>query len=57
MGITNSNKQIDTLQIGCDGTLKVTLALSALLTSRPTRRTSSSSWTVQAAWQEARSQI
>ena len=29
MGITNSNKQIDTPQIGCDGTLKVTLALSA----------------------------
>ena len=26
MGITNSNKQIDTLQIGCDGTLKVTLS-------------------------------
>ena len=29
MGITNSNKQIDTTQINCDGTLKVTLALSA----------------------------
>lgn len=29
MGITNSNKQIDVTQIDCDGTLKVTLALSA----------------------------
>ena len=29
MGITNSNKQIDTAQIDCEGTLKVTLALSA----------------------------
>ena len=29
MGITNSNKQIDALQIDCSGTLKVTLALSA----------------------------
>lgn len=38
MGITNSNKQIDTLQIGCDGTLKVTLALSAApdIASNPT---------------------
>ena len=38
MGITNSNKQIDTLQIGCDGTLKVTLALSASpdIASNPT---------------------
>lgn len=38
MGITNSNKQIDTLQIGCDGTLKVTLALSAApdISSNPT---------------------
>lgn len=29
MGITNSNKQIDTARINCGGTLKVTLALSA----------------------------
>ncbi len=29
MGITNSNKQIDVTQIDCNGTLKVTLALSA----------------------------
>ena len=29
MGITNSNKQIDVNQIGCDGTLKVTISLSA----------------------------
>lgn len=38
MGITNSNKQIDTLQIVCDGTLKVTLALSASpdIASNPT---------------------
>ena len=38
MGITNSNKQIDTPQIGCDGTLKVTLALSASpdIASNPT---------------------
>lgn len=38
MGITNSNKQIDALQIGCDDTLKVTLALSATpdIASNPT---------------------
>lgn len=29
MGITNSNKQVDVTQISCDGTVKVTLALSA----------------------------
>ena len=29
MGITNSNKQINVNAIECDGTLKVTLALSA----------------------------
>lgn len=29
MGITNSNKQIDSTQIDCEGTLKVTLALAA----------------------------
>ena len=29
MGITNSNKQIDVTQIDCEGTLKVTLGLSA----------------------------
>lgn len=29
MGITNSNKQIDVDQISCDGTLRVTLAVSA----------------------------
>ena len=29
MGITNSNKEINLSQIDCDGTLKVTLALSA----------------------------
>ncbi len=28
MGITNSNKEINLSQIDCDGTLKVTLALS-----------------------------
>lgn len=38
MGITNSNKQIDTTQINCDGTLKVTLALAASpdISSNPT---------------------
>ena len=36
MGITNSNKQIDTLQIGCDGALKVTEAIS-VLSAFPTR--------------------
>lgn len=38
MGITNSNKQIDTTQIDCEGTLKVTLALSAApdIASNPT---------------------
>ena len=38
MGITNSNKQTDAHQIGCDGTLKVTLALSAApdIVSNPT---------------------
>ncbi len=38
MGITNSNKQIDALQIDCSGTLKVTLALSAApdISSNPT---------------------
>ena len=30
MGITNSNKEINLSQIDCDGTLKVTLALSAV---------------------------
>ena len=29
MGVTNSNKQINVNSIGCDGTLRVTLALSA----------------------------
>lgn len=38
MGITNSNKQIDVTQIDCEGTLKVTLALSAApdISSNPT---------------------
>ncbi|HIZ56644.1 MAG TPA: VWA domain-containing protein [Firmicutes bacterium] len=38
MGITNSNKQIDVTQIDCQGTLKVTLALSAApdIASNPT---------------------
>lgn len=38
MGITNSNKQIDVTQIDCNGTLKVTLALSAApdISSNPT---------------------
>ena len=38
MGITNSNKQINADQIGCDGILKVTLALSAApdIASNPT---------------------
>ena len=38
MGITNSNKQIDTAQIDCEGTLKVTLALAAApdISSNPT---------------------
>ncbi len=29
MGVTSSNKQIDINRIDCDGSLKVTLALSA----------------------------
>ena len=29
MGVTNSNKQINTSHIDCDGLLKVTLALTA----------------------------
>ncbi|MDM8124420.1 hypothetical protein [Mediterraneibacter glycyrrhizinilyticus] len=57
MGITNSNKQIDTLQIGCDGALKVTLALSAAPTYRPIQQTLSSCWTDRAVWQEARWRI
>lgn len=38
MGVTNSNKQINTDRIDCDGTLKVTLALSASpdISSNPT---------------------
>lgn len=38
MGITNSNKQIDTDRIDCNGTLKVTLALAAApnISSNPT---------------------
>lgn len=38
MGVTNSNKQIDTDRIECEGTLKVTLALSAApdISSNPT---------------------
>lgn len=38
MGITNANKQIDVTQIDCNGTLKVTLALSAApdIASNPT---------------------
>ena len=38
MGVTNSNKQISTNRIDCDGTLKVTLALSAApdIASNPT---------------------
>ena len=38
MGITNSNKQISSTQIDCDGTLKVTLALTATpdIVSNPT---------------------
>ena len=38
MGITNSNKQIHVTQIDCEGTLKVTLALSAApdISSNPT---------------------
>ena len=38
MGITNSNKQINVQQIGCDGTFQVTLALSAApdISSNPT---------------------
>lgn len=38
MGITNSNKQIDTTRIDCNGTLKVTLALTAApdISSNPT---------------------
>ncbi len=38
MGITNANKQINVTQIDCDGTLKVTLALSATpdISSNPT---------------------
>ena len=29
MGVTNSNKVLSTDRIGCDGTLRVTLALTA----------------------------
>ena len=38
MGITSSNKQIDVQRIDCDGTLQVTLGLSAApdITSNPT---------------------
>lgn len=38
MGITNSNKEIDVSQITCDGSLKITLALSAApdISSTPT---------------------
>ena len=38
MGVTNSNKQIDVNRIDCDGSLKVTLALSASpdISSNPT---------------------
>ena len=38
MGVTNSNKQINTDRIDCDGSLKVTLALSASpdISSNPT---------------------
>ena len=38
MGVTSSNKQIDATQIDCNGTLKVTLALSAApdISSNPT---------------------
>ena len=38
MGITNSNKVIDTDRISCDGTLRVTLALTAApdIISNPT---------------------
>lgn len=38
MGITNSNKEIDVSQITCDGSLKITLALSAApdISSNPT---------------------
>ena len=38
MGVTNSNKQISTDRIDCDGMLRVTLALTAApdITSNPT---------------------
>lgn len=38
MSVTNSNKQINVTEIGCDGTLKVTLALAAApdISSNPT---------------------
>ena len=38
MGVTSSNKQIDVNRIDCDGSLKVTLALSAApdISSSPT---------------------
>ena len=38
MGVTSSNKQIDADRIDCNGTLKVTLALSASpdISSNPT---------------------
>ena len=38
MGITNSNKEIDVSRIDCDGTVKVTLGLSAApdISSNPT---------------------
>ena len=38
MGVTNSNKVVNTSQIDCDGTLRVTLALTAApdIISNPT---------------------
>lgn len=38
MGVTSSNKQINTDRIGCDGSLRVTLALTAApdIISNPT---------------------
>ena len=52
MGITNSNKEIDVSRIDCDGTVKVTLGLSAApdISSNPTDIVWC--WTVPGVWLE-----
>lgn len=48
MGVTNSNKVINTGQIACDGSLRITLALTAAPDILPP--TSCWYWTAPAAW-------